>query len=48
MHLQHTPVIQMFPPVGSPLITVTPMIGMVHSERHYTPVSRSAVHSCAA
>ncbi len=46
-YLQHTPVIQMFPQLGSPLIAVTPVIGIVHSERHRTPVSCSAVHSCA-
>ncbi len=46
-YLQHTPVIQMFPQLGSPLIAVTPVIGIVHSERHCTPVSCSAVHSCA-
>jgi hypothetical protein len=38
----------MFPQLRSPLIAVTPVIGIVHSERYCTPVSFSAVHSCAA
>jgi hypothetical protein len=38
----------MFPQLGSPLIAITPVIGIVHSERHCTPVSCSTVHSCAA
>jgi hypothetical protein len=38
----------MFPQLGSPVITVTLVIGIVHSDRHCTPVSCSAVHSCAA
>jgi hypothetical protein len=28
----------MFPQLGSPLIAVTPVIGIVHSERHRTPM----------
>jgi hypothetical protein len=48
MYFQHTPVIQMFPQLRSPLIAITPMIGIVHSDHHCTPVSCSAVHSCAA
>jgi hypothetical protein len=28
----------MFPQLGSPLIAVTPVIGIVHSDRHRTPV----------
>jgi hypothetical protein len=46
--LSAAPVIQMFPQLGSLLIAVTPVIGIVHSERNCTPVSCSAVHSCAA
>jgi hypothetical protein len=38
----------MFPQLGSPLIAVTPVIDIVHSEHHCTPVSCSTVHSCAA
>jgi hypothetical protein len=38
----------MFPQLGSPLIAVTPVNRIVRSERHCTPVSCSAVHSCAA
>jgi hypothetical protein len=38
----------MFPQLGSPLIAITPVIGIVHSEHHCTPLSCSAVHSCAA
>jgi hypothetical protein len=38
----------MFPQLGSPLIAVTPVIRIGHSERHCTPLSCSAVHSCAA
>jgi hypothetical protein len=38
----------MFPQLGSPLIAVTPVIGILHSERQRTPLSCSAVHSCAA
>jgi hypothetical protein len=38
----------MFPQLGSPLIAVTPVIGIGHSERHCTPLSCSSVHSCAA
>jgi hypothetical protein len=38
----------MFPQLGSPLIAITPVIGIGHSERHCTPLSCSAVHSCAA
>jgi hypothetical protein len=38
----------MFPQLGSPLIAITPVIGILHSDRHRTPVSCSAVHSCAA
>jgi hypothetical protein len=41
-------VIQMFPQLGSPLITVTAMMGIVHNDRHCTPLSCSAVHCCAA
>jgi hypothetical protein len=47
-YLQHTPVIQMFPQLRSPLIAVTPVIGIVHSEHHCTYVSCSSVHSCTA
>jgi hypothetical protein len=46
-YLQHTPVIQVFPQLESPSIAVTPVIGIIHSAFHCTPVSCcSAVHSC--
>jgi hypothetical protein len=38
----------MFPQVWSALIALTPVMGIEHSERHCTPVSCSAMHSCAA
>ena len=38
-YLQHTPVIQMFSQLGSPLIAVTPVIGILQTGHHWAPVN---------